>query len=247
MARLTWTQAGVVWATDFAWPPEVIEGRYPRLLSVRDLASGMQLAWRPVGGESATETCGVLTGLFREHGAPLVLKVDNGPAFRSEELERMLSPYGVAVLYSPAYTPSYNGSVEAGVGAMKGRTEMQSWLRGASGSWTWEDLEAARQEANGANVCRRESSPTRAQVWESRPRLGEEARAGLRAEVLRQQPKIGSAEAWAEKEASGGSVLDKGCPWRVVLRRALVTLGYLVLSWRRISLPIKLQKTDKIT
>ncbi|HVH78924.1 MAG TPA: DDE-type integrase/transposase/recombinase, partial [Stellaceae bacterium] len=136
MARLTWTQAGVVWAADFAGPPELIEGRYPRLLSVRDLASGMQLAWRPMSGESATETCGVLRGLFDEHGAPLVLKMDNGPAFRSEELERMLSPQGVAVLYSPAYTPSYNGSVEAGVGGMKGRTAMQAWLRGVSGSWT---------------------------------------------------------------------------------------------------------------
>jgi transposase InsO family protein len=246
MARLTWTQAGVVWAADFAWPPEGIEGRYPRLLSVRDLASGMQLAWRPVSGESAAETCGVLTGLFGEHGAPLVLKLDNGPAFRSEELERMLSPEGVAVLYSPPYTPSYNGSAEAGVGAMKGRTEMQAWLRGTSGSWTWEDLEGARQEANAACVGRRESSPTRAQVWASRPRLDEGARAALRAEVLRQQAKCVWPEAGAESEVSGGSVLDKGCPWRVVLRRALVALGYLVLSWRRIPLPIKLQKADKI-
>jgi hypothetical protein len=247
MARLTWTQTGVVWAADFAWPPEVIEGRYPRLLSVRDLASGMQLAWRPVSGESAAETCGVLTGLFGEHGAPLVLKMDNGPAFRSEELERMLSPQGVAVLYSPAYTPSYNGSVEAGVGAMKGRTEMQAWLRGASGSWTWEDVEAARQEANTVCVGRRASSPTRAQVWASRPRLHETARAALRAEVLRQQRKRVWPEAGAEAESSGGSVLDKACPWRVVLRRALVALGYLVLSWRRIPLPIKPQKADKIT
>ncbi len=133
MARLTWTQAGVVWAADFAWPPEVIEGRYPRLLSVRDLASGMQLAWQPVTGESAAQACSVLTSLFREHDAPLVLKMDNGPAFRSNELERELSHYGVAALYSPAYTPSYNGSAEAGVGAMKGRTEMQALLRGAVG------------------------------------------------------------------------------------------------------------------
>lgn len=247
MARLTWTQAGVVWAADFAWPPEVIDGRYPRLLSVRDLASGMQLAWRPMTGESAAETCGVLRGLFGEHGAPLVLKMDNGPAFRSEELERMLSPQGVAVLYSPAYTPSYNGSAEAGIGAMKGRTEMQAWRRGASGSWTWEDMEAARQEANAACVGRRESSPTRAQIWALRPRLDETARASLRAEVLRQQPKRVRPEAGVKNKESGGSVLDKGCPWRVVLRRALVALGYLVLSWRRIPLPIKTQKADKIT
>ena len=80
-----------------------------------------------------------------------------------------------------------------------------------------------------------------------RPRLDEAARATLRAEVLRQQPNCVWPQAGAKAEVSGGSVLDKGCPWRVVLRRALVTLGYLVLSWRRIPLPIKLQKTDKIT
>jgi transposase InsO family protein len=138
-------------AEKFAWPPEVIAGRYPRLLAVRDLASGMQLAWRPVSGESAAETCSVLTSLIAEHGAPLVLKMDNGPAFGSEELASMLSPYGVQVLYSPANTPSSNGSAEAGVGALKGRTEVQAWRRGVSGSWTWEDVEAARQESN--NVC----------------------------------------------------------------------------------------------
>jgi hypothetical protein len=64
------------------------------------------LAWQPVSSESAAKTCGVLRGLFGEHGAPLVLKLDNGPAFHSEELASMLSPQGVAVLYSPAYTPS---------------------------------------------------------------------------------------------------------------------------------------------
>ena len=62
--------------------------------------------------------------MFTEDGAPLVLKMDNGPAFRGEELENMLSPYDVVVLYSPAYMPSYKGSSEAGVGAMKGRTEV---------------------------------------------------------------------------------------------------------------------------
>ena len=130
---------------------------------------------------------------------------------------------------------------------MKGRTAMHAWLRGASGSWTWEDMEAARQESNAACVGRRESSPTRAQVWASRPRLDEETRAALRTEVLRQQPKSSVPKTGAEAEASGGSMLDEGCPWRVVLRRALVALGYLVLSWRRIPLPIKTQKADKIT
>ena len=250
LARLTWTRPGTVWAADFAWPPAAIEGRYPRLLSVRDLASGVQLAWQPAAGETAAAACAVLAGLFREHGAPLVLKVDNGAAFDSAALQQLLSQHGVQGLYSPPYTPQYNGAVEAGVGALKGRTEAQALARGAPGDWTWEDTEAARQEANAACVGRREMSPTRAAVWAARETLGAEARAAFQAEVLRQQagksPAV-AAEAEASGDEAGEGVSDKECPWRVVLRRALVALGYLVFSWRRIPLQFKPNKADKIT
>ena len=39
---------------------------------------------------------------------------------------------------------------------------------------------------------------------------------------------------------------DKGCPWHVALRRALVALGRRVFSWRRIPLQVKPKKSDKI-
>ncbi len=58
-------------------------GGYRRLLGVRDLGSGMQLTWRPTLDETAETTAVVLDGLFREHGAPLVVKFDNGSAFRA--------------------------------------------------------------------------------------------------------------------------------------------------------------------
>jgi transposase InsO family protein len=245
-ARLTWTRPGTVWAADFAWPPAAIEGRYPRLLSVRDLASGVQLAWQPTAGETAAAACAVLAGLFREHGAPLVLKVDNGAAFDSAALHKLLSQHGVQGLYSPPYTPQYNGAAEAGVGALKGRTEAQALARGAPGDWTWEDTEAARQEANAVCVGRRATSPTRAVVWAAREPLGTEARTTFQAEVSCQQQ--GPAPAGStEVEATGGEASDKACPWRVVLRRALVALGYLVFSWRRIPLQVKANKTAKIT
>jgi len=244
LARLTWTRPGAVWAADFAWPPAAIEGRYPRLLSVRDLASGVQLAWQPAAGETAAAACAVLAGLMREHGPPLVLKVDNGAAFDSVALQKLLSQHGVQGLYSPPYTPQYNGSAEAGVGAMKGRTEARAQARGAPGDWTWDDAEAARQEANAACVGRRETSPTRAAVWAAREPLSEGARAAFQAEVLRQQR--GPAPA-TEAAAPGGEAPAQGCPWRVVLRRALVALGYLVFSWRRIPLQVKAKKAAKNT
>jgi transposase InsO family protein len=255
LAHLTWTLPGAVWAADFAWPPAAIEDRYPRLLSVRDLASGVQLAWQPAADESAPTACAVLARLFREHGAPLVLKVDNGAAFRSAQLQELLARHGVAGLYSPAYTPSYNGVAEAGVGAMKGRTEAQALARGAAGEWTWEDAEAARQEANAACVGRRETSPTRAAVWAARAPLAAEARAAFQAEVQRQQEAKSLAmateavvtEAGASGDEARGSEVDKACPWRVALRRALVALAYLVFSWKRIPLQVNSQKKDKIT
>lgn len=246
LARLCWTRPGAVWAADFAWPPEVIEGRYPRLVSVRDLASGMQLAWQPSAGEAADSACAVLGRLFREHGAPLVLKLDNGPAFLSAALERLLSQNGVEVLHSPRYTPQYNGSVEAGVGAMKGRTEACAARRGSAGGWTWEDAECARQESNDAPVGRRASSPTRQEVWEARAGISAEARAAFAAEVSRQRgggPPVGLEGA----EVAGGAAEDQGSPCRVALRRALVALGYLVFSWRRIPLQVGPKKTDNIT
>jgi hypothetical protein len=150
-------------------------------------------------------------------------------------------------LYSPAYTPQYNGAAEAGVGALKRRTEAQALARGAPGEWTWEDTEAARQEANAACVARRETSPTRAAAWAAWAAwapLGAAARAAFQAEVLRQQQ--GPAAA-AEAEASGGEASDKACPWRVALRRALVALGYLVFSWRRVPLQVKAKKTARNT
>ena len=99
---------------------------------------------------------------------------------------------------------------------------------------------------NAACVGRRETSPTRAAVWAAREPLGVEARAAFRAEVLRQQQGQAPA-APTEAEVTGGEASDKACPWRVVLRRALVALGYLVFSWRRIPLQVRLQKTAKIT
>jgi transposase InsO family protein len=246
LARLTWTRPGTVWAADFAWPPAAIEGRYPRLLSVRDLASGVQLAWQPAAGETAAAACAVLASLFHEHGAPLVLKVDNGAAFDSAALQKLLSQHGVLGLYSPPYTPQYNGAAEAGVGALKGRTEAQALARDAPGDWTWEDTEAARQEANAVSVGRRETSPTRAAVWAARGPLSAETRTAFQAEVSRQQRGPAPAAA-TEVEDAGGEASDQACPWRVVLRRALVALGYLVISWRRVPLQVKAKKTAKIT
>src|SRR5262249_51285125 len=124
-----------------------------------DLASGYQLAWQPV--EAGTEEIVriVLAELFARFGAPLVLKCDNGSPFRADGMKAFLEKAGVIPLYSPPYWPAYNGAVEAGIRALKRRTEQQAARHGRVGLWSWDDVEAARREAN---------TSSRSQGWAGR-------------------------------------------------------------------------------
>jgi len=135
-AVLQWPVAGSVWAIDFAQPPRPIDGRYGYLLAVRDLASGQQLLWQPVLEATAAVTAQALAPLFAVHGAPLVLKMDNGCTFVAGATLALLHSAGVIPLFSPPYVPSYNGSIEAGIGSLKSRTESQASRQDHGGSWS---------------------------------------------------------------------------------------------------------------
>ncbi|HVX15392.1 MAG TPA: transposase family protein, partial [Pirellulales bacterium] len=115
---LRWTTPGTVWAMDFSEAPRPIDGIYPYLLAVRDLASSYQLLWLPVRTPSADEAIQALRSLLATHEAPLVLKTDNGSAFIAEDTASFLRPFGVNLLFSPPHTPEYNGAIEAGIGSL---------------------------------------------------------------------------------------------------------------------------------
>jgi hypothetical protein len=179
---LEWTTPGRVWAMDHTQPPAPVDGHYRRVLAVRDLASGMQLAWLPVLDETAESTAAVLRLLFAQHGAPLVLKSDNGSPFISQLLYDLLTAWQVVPLFSPPQMPEYNGACEAGIGAMKVRTYSLAAVAGLSLgdsplSWTSEDLEAARQQANEFHRPWGHRGPTRTQLWASRQPITSDERA----------------------------------------------------------------------
>src|ERR1700694_2821362 len=67
---------------------------------------------------------------------------------------------GVQPLFSPAYTPSYNGSLEAGIGSLKARTEVYASRQDHPGQWTWDDVAAAQEEANATARPQGECGPT---------------------------------------------------------------------------------------
>ena len=153
---LHWTHPGSVWAIDFHGPRPPVDGLYPDLFAVRDLASGRQLLWLPVRDACAATVIQQLIGLFTIYGPPLVLKCDNGSAFGSAAVQELLRQCRVKSLFSPPRQPSYNGSIEAGIGSLTSRTEQHACRRGYPGIWTRDDVEAARLEAN---ACARPRGP----------------------------------------------------------------------------------------
>jgi hypothetical protein len=221
---LHWTQAGTVWAIDFAEPPLPIDG-YGRLLAVRDLASGYQLLWLPVPDESATQAVLALAGLFRAYGAPLVIKSDNGSAFIREEFAALLERWHVWQLYSPPRMPRYNGSCEAGIGSMKTRTHHQAARNGRAGQWTCDDVEAARLEANQTARPRGVSGPTPEEAWLARNATAPVQRAAFAVTVRRRQ-----AEARAEQGLPADGPLPRllqAAVTRTAVRRSLAEHGLL--------------------
>jgi putative transposase len=114
---LHWQTPGLVWAADFTEPscwglsPTLppIAACYPYVLAVRDLASGCMLAWQPLPALTEEVTREALARLFALHGAPLVLKMDNGSAFRAAAFQEFLEGSGVIPLYSPPSCPMYKG------------------------------------------------------------------------------------------------------------------------------------------
>ncbi|MGO9115735.1 MAG: hypothetical protein ACLP9L_41545 [Thermoguttaceae bacterium] len=89
---LHWHHPGAVWAMDHSEPTRAIDGRWRYILAVRDLASGLQLAWLPVLDETTETTIDALQWLFLEHGPPLVLKSDNGSGFIAQTMHGFFGP-----------------------------------------------------------------------------------------------------------------------------------------------------------
>jgi transposase InsO family protein len=225
--RLLWHRPGSVWAMDYAEPPLPIDGVYRALLSVRDLASGKQLAWLPAPEATAEQAAAALEALFREHGAPLVLKSDNGSPFTADRTVSLLAAHEVASLLSPPYTPRYNGACEAGIGGLKTRTHHLAALDGRPGLWSSEDVEAARRMADEEHYPRRLRGLTAAETWQARTPPTADERRRFRDVVVDHEQEIRKQRGHLLEEDLGRArqaSLD-----RRAVSRALVELGYLSL------------------
>lgn len=178
-----WTTPGTVWAMDHTQPPVRIDGCFPKILVVRDLASGATLAALPVPDETHVDVVGLLERLFAQHGPPLVLKHDNGPAFLSGAVQGLLRRHRVWALISPPYTPQYNGACEAGIGGLKTRCQHRATRCDRPEAWTSDDVEFARCAGNAYSRPDGRGTPTADELWAQRPRWSWCARAAFHAAV----------------------------------------------------------------
>jgi hypothetical protein len=199
---------------------------------VRDLASGQQLLWCPVPALTAEVLLLELPLLFARHGAPWVLKTDNGSAFIADVVRWYLQRAGVYQLFSPPLCPSYNGSIEASIGSLKTRTQQHSDWAGHPGVWTAADVEAARLAANTTARPRRLHGRAPDQVWRARAPLTAQQHADFADEVERCR-----GEARRERDLTVDEVLsraEQAAVDRVALARAFVAHDLLLFRRRRI-------------
>jgi transposase InsO family protein len=246
VAVLTWLVPGAVWAMDFSEAPRAIDGLFPYLFAVRDLASGQQLLWLPVRAADGDAARRALAALFAWHGAPFVLKSANGSAFTAEATRGLLDEAAVMALFSPPYYPQYNGAIEAGIGSLATRTERHAARHDRAGFWTGDDVAAAQAEANATARPRGPAGPTPAQAWATRSRLTIEQRRRL-AEAVERYRQEERLQAAGPRAAGPLGEQEERAMERHAIERALVEHGYLLFRRRRIPLPFTRKKVTRIT
>jgi transposase InsO family protein len=240
---LRWLCLGSVWAIDHSQPPRPIDGCFSQILAIRDLASGMQLAWTPVADATAAKALPVLEALVAEHGPPLVMKSDNGSAFTSQLMDNWLTDRQIAPLFSPVRMPRFNGSCEAGIGGMKRRTELIAARFGRFIDWACDDLYAALMWANEDHYPHGWARGTAASCFAARPTLGAAERNTFLAAVVQCEQELRT-----DASTAGHVLTDNllAAYHRRAVRRVLVDLGYLSIKRRSIPQPIRSAKCARI-
>lgn len=235
--RLRWLRAGATWAMDFMRPkgPKLGRGR-GQLLHVRDLASGATLLVLACRGERSGVVCAALGVLFLALGVPLLIKMDNGSGFRAHETQAELARHGVTALYSPPYTPSYNGSSECEGCSLKRRIAHQALARGDPGHWTHEDLVAAQRQANTTARPWGATGPTPAEGFAARTPITDEERAAF--QRTRDREIANLVETHEERNGKMPTCSQHAAIDRLAVQRALCEHGYLEFRRGRLSTPI---------
>ena len=162
-----------------------------------------------------------------------------------EPLNRVLASHKVVRLLSPPGLPQYNGSIEAGVGAIRPRAQHESIRNNRPGEWTCDDIEGARCRANQTARPLGHLLPTPEFLWQNRQAPSPAARGAFRQAVAQLLPK-----AKLDAKAPDRPMLTKpqrAAARRLAISRALVAHGLLRIRRKRFSQPISSQKLANIS
>ena len=239
--RITWHKPGRVWAIDHSEAAYPVDGVYRYLIAVRDLASHRQLAWHPCTSTQVREVLPLMRDLFARHGAPLILKSDNGSAFVADAMGNLVQESEVAQLFSPPRRPQFNGALERSNGLLKVYTQQHAIREGHPFRWSSDDLEHARQLANTLARPWGHQKPSPQEAWDRRdPITGDERR---RFKDALQSHRAGAREDLGLDAAKELSAFDKARLDRIAIARTAEQLEY--LSIRRIRRAEKPKRVSK--
>jgi transposase InsO family protein len=234
--RLRFTTPGTVWAMDFTEPERKVDGIFPSLFVVRDLASGKNLAAMPVFHQDSRSARDVLRALFLWLPPPLVLKSDNDKAFKTDEMRELLRSHGVLPLYSPTYYPPYNGACEAGIGTIKLFAHHAAANRGCPGEFTADDFFEAVCRGNALTRPHGHDGPTPDEAWADAIEIHDWTRGYFHDCYQRECKKELDRQdlpTLFDLEPADQEKVD-----RAALGRALRKCGFLCFKRRRVSPPI---------
>jgi putative transposase len=110
--RVRWLASNTVWAIDGTLFDQPVGANGRRALVVVEMHSRNTLCVDSVPGERASAVIACLRRLIEKHGAPLVLKADNGSAFIAGCLAIFCRRHGITLMHSPVRRPSWNGTCE---------------------------------------------------------------------------------------------------------------------------------------
>ncbi len=140
---MQWHLPGAVWAIDGTWLDRCVIDMGRRALVVVELNSKKTMCLEAVRGERGTAVVACLERLIDRHGAPLVLKADNGSAFICAALAALCERSGIVLLHSPVRRPRFNGCCEVSGRWAKHRAAAAALRRGSPDQLCQADLDAA--------------------------------------------------------------------------------------------------------
>lgn len=141
MKRIDWHVPGLVWSIDAS------QFQSSTIIPVHDLASRYRFSPLVSSSQDGQQIAAFLDQAFREHGAPLFLKRDNGSPFNHQQVDAVLAQHRVLPLNSPPHFPRYNGAMERSIGELKRRLA-QKLLLPAEDRLLVVALEATTHELN---------------------------------------------------------------------------------------------------